>query len=102
MTGLADLVAALAGDYPFLDLDTAERIGCAYGTRARDWLGAARDWSDLGRDFGHGLTEAELRYLLAREWAQTSEDILWRRTKLGLRFDAVQLAALDAWLEERA
>jgi glycerol-3-phosphate dehydrogenase len=102
MTGLADLVAALAGDYPFLDLDTAERIGCAYGTCARDWLGAARDWADLGRDFGHGLTEAELCYLLAREWAQSSEDILWRRTKLGLRFDTAQLAALDAWLEERA
>lgn len=101
MTGLQDLTAALAGDYPFLDLDTVDRIARAYGTRARDWLRTARDQAALGVDFGHGLSEAEIRYLIAREWARSSDDILWRRTKLGLRLDAAQVARLDAWLEER-
>lgn len=101
MTGLEDMAAALAGDYPFLDTDIVDRIARAYGLCARDWLGTARNWSQLGQDFGHGLSEAEVRYLVAREWARTSDDIIWRRTKLGLRLDAAQVAALDAWLTER-
>src|SRR3546814_7533020 len=52
----------------------------------------------LGTYFGHGLTEAELRYLVAREWAMTADDILWRRTKLGLRLDAGQKAHVREWL----
>ena len=99
--GLADLIAGLARDYPFLDAASADRIGRAYGTRARDWLGEARGMADLGVHFGVGLTEAEVAYLVAREWARTTEDIVWRRTKLGLRLNAAQLAALDAWLKER-
>ena len=51
-------------------------------------LGEATSRAGLGRDFGHGLSEAEVRYLVAREWARSADDILWRRTKLGLRFDA--------------
>ncbi|HUD92285.1 glycerol-3-phosphate dehydrogenase [Sphingobium sp.] len=101
MTGLNDLIAGLACDYPFLDTATADRIGRAYGTRARDWLGDARGLVQLGVHFGSGLTEAEVAYLVHREWARTSEDIIWRRTKLGLRLNREQVAALDAWLEER-
>ena len=56
----------------------------------------------LGIHFGHGLTEAELRYLVEREWAMTAEDIMWRRTKLGLRLDAEQVAHIAEWLGERA
>ncbi|MET0370497.1 MAG: glycerol-3-phosphate dehydrogenase [Sphingobium sp.] len=99
MTGLADLTAGLARDYPFLDPVHADRIARAYGTLARDWLGDARTQGDLGIDFGHGLTQAECRYLIDREWAIGSTDILWRRTKLGLRLDALQVARLDSWLE---
>lgn len=102
MQGLDQLTADLGCDYPFLDFRTVQRIARAYGCCARDWLGDAADRAALGRDFGHGLTEAELAYLLRREWAMTAEDILWRRTKLGLRFDAVQKAALEEWLREKA
>ncbi|SCW57501.1 glycerol-3-phosphate dehydrogenase [Sphingobium faniae] len=102
MTGLADLLAGLSRDYPFLDPPWIDRIGRAYGTVARHWLGDARRLDDLGIHFGHGLTEAEVHYLIAREWARTAGDILWRRTKLGLRFDAAQTARLSRWLEERS
>jgi glycerol-3-phosphate dehydrogenase len=57
----------------------------AYGTRLRLVLGDAGSLADLGRHFGADLYEAELRYLLEREFARTCEDVLWRRTKLGLR-----------------
>ncbi|WP_176592618.1 glycerol-3-phosphate dehydrogenase [Sphingobium sp. EM0848] len=95
------LIADLGCDYPFLDFATVQRIGCAYGTRARDWLGGAQDMAALGLHFGHGLTQAEVDYLIVREWAVSAEDILWRRTKLGLRLDAVQKLRLEQWLEER-
>ena len=58
--------------------------------------------ADLGRDFGAGLTEAEVRWLVAREYARTAEDIVWRRTKLGLRMTAAEIAALEAWMAHRA
>ncbi|WP_242125419.1 glycerol-3-phosphate dehydrogenase [Sphingobium sp. Sx8-8] len=102
MKGRDQLIADLGCDYPFLDYATLQRIACAYGTRARVWLGDAYAPEGLGRHFGHGLTEAELRYLIAQEWAVTAEDILWRRTKLGLRLDAVQKAGLEDWLREKA
>lgn len=79
-----DLIAGLAADYPFLADGEAARIAGAYGTRARRWLGNARSRAELGRDFGGGLSEAEADYLRAEEWARTAEDILWRRSKLGL------------------
>ncbi|MDO7834233.1 glycerol-3-phosphate dehydrogenase [Sphingobium sp. HBC34] len=101
-TGLAAVIDRLAGDYPFLAPATVDRIARAYGTQAWDWLGAATDRTGLGADFGHGLTEAEVRHMMVREWARTSADILWRRSKLGLRLDAAQVARLDQWLEEQA
>ena len=55
--------------------------------------------ADLGRLFGADLTEAEVRYLMAEELAETAEDILWRRTKLGLRFSADEVAGLEEWLQ---
>ncbi|MEJ7932978.1 glycerol-3-phosphate dehydrogenase [Sphingobium sp. AN558] len=102
MTGLPALTAGLAADYPFLQRFTVDRIARAYGTRARIWLADASHPGMLGEAFGHGLTEVELRHLMTQEWARTSEDILWRRTKLGLRFNPVQVARLDAWLEAQS
>ena len=69
-----------------------------YGTRAHTIVSGARSMADLGTCFGSDLTEAEVGYLVDEEWAETAEDILWRRTKLGLRFRPVQVAALTAWL----
>jgi glycerol-3-phosphate dehydrogenase len=98
MQGLDALKADLARDYPFLEVDTLDRIARAYGTRARVWLGQAREPAMLGEHFGHGLYAAEVDYLVAYEWAMTTDDILWRRTKLGLRLDPAQVQALDEYL----
>lgn len=98
---LADVpseIAALQTDYPFLTPAWAERLWHAYGTEARAWLGAAKTAADLGRDFGGTLTEAELRWMVAWEWAQTVDDVLWRRSKLGLRLSAEERAAVAAYL----
>ena len=96
--GYVGQVAALAAAYPFLDDQTCRRLVRSYGTRAPEVLGEARLWVDLGEDFGAGLTAREVRYLQAAEWAQTADDILWRRSKLGLRFDGAARARLGAWL----
>ena len=53
----------------------------------------------MGRHFGADLYEAEVRYLMTHEWARTAEDILWRRTKLGLVLTPTEQAALAEWLE---
>jgi glycerol-3-phosphate dehydrogenase len=98
VTGRGELVAELRRDYSFLTASHAERLVHLYGTRARRILGSAISLADLGRDFGATLTEAELRYLVEQEWARTAEDVVWRRTKLGLRLDAKQVAAIDAHL----
>ena len=75
------------------------RLSAAYGTRLRELVGAADSLAALGRDFGAGLTEAELRYLREREFARTAEDVLWRRSKLGLDLTSEQAAAVRAWME---
>lgn len=100
--GLPALIVRLAHDYPFLAQPDCDRIARAYGTRAWRWLGKAQGWEDLGRSFGAGLSEAEVAYLRNAEWASTAEDILWRRTKLGLRLDAAQQAALADHLGGRS
>jgi len=53
---------------------------------------------DLGQSFGDTLTEAEVRYLMANEWAVTAEDVVWRRSKLGLRMSATEISGLDDWM----
>ncbi|MBL9046919.1 MAG: glycerol-3-phosphate dehydrogenase, partial [Tabrizicola sp.] len=76
----------------------ARRLVRAYGSQAASVLGQARTIDDLGRDFGATLTEAEVRWLMRREFAQRAADVIWRRTKLGLRMTADQVAALDAYM----
>ena len=95
------LTAVLARDYPFLGEDQALRLTRAYGTLARTILGDAKTRADLGRDFGHGLSEREVAYLTDREWARTAEDVLWRRTKLGLRFSVEKVATLETWMSRQ-
>ncbi|CAJ1391134.1 unnamed protein product [Effrenium voratum] len=96
--GFDDLVAQVSGDYPFLDDSWARRLVRAYGTDARKLLGDARRNEDLGSDFGATLTEAEICWLIDREYARTADDVVWRRSKLGLRLDAQQQAAIDAFM----
>ena len=96
------LRAKLAADYPFLDERWAARLIRAYGLEAWDVLGDAKAATDLGRDFGATLTEAELRWMMAREYAVAGDDALWRRTKLGLRLSVEERAAVDTWMKEAA
>ena len=96
--GQPALAAGLMRDYPFLTDFWARRLIRAYGTEARLVLGDAETAADLGRDFGATLTEAEVRWLMSHEYARRAEDVLWRRSKLGLRLSGDQARVLDDWM----
>jgi glycerol-3-phosphate dehydrogenase len=96
--GPAALAAGLRRDHPFLDQAWAGRLARSYGTDAAKLLAGARAAEDLGRRFGWNLTEREVRWMCDREWARTAEDVLWRRSKLGLRLTPAEAARLDAWM----
>ena len=83
--------------YAFLREATARRLVRAYGTLATEMLGDARDDGDLGCCLGADLSEREVDWLARTEWARTADDVLWRRSKLGLRFSTAEAAALDSW-----
>jgi len=100
--GVADQIAALRLAHPFLDEVQARRLVRGYGTDAARMLSGARSWADLGRDFGAGLTEREVRWLMAQEFARTAEDVVWRRSKLGLRMSEAQISALQAFMDTAA
>jgi len=91
-------VAELAGEHPALPRPLLRRLARAYGTRAELVLAGARTMADLGRDFGGGLTEAELVYLARNEWAVTAQDVLWRRGKMGLHVLPQTAGQVDAFL----
>ncbi len=92
------LADALARRYPWLGPVEARRLARTYGTRAERILGGARDRAALGRDFGAGLTEAEATYLIREEFAAEADDVIWRRTKLGLRLSNGEIDALGAYM----
>lgn len=100
--GVAALVQDLLAAHPYLGHDWAQRLIRAYGTEARELLAGATSAADLGRDFGATLTEAELRWMISREFARTGEDAVWRRTRLGLRLSPEQITAVDAWMRANA
>nr|WP_273522101.1 glycerol-3-phosphate dehydrogenase [Rhodosalinus sediminis] len=96
--GVEALISDLAAAYPALAPEEARRLVRAYGTEARRLMDAA---GGPGRSFGAGLTEAELGWLMRHEYARTAEDVVWRRTKLGLRLTAAEVAEIDAWMAEQ-
>ena len=71
-----------------------------YGTLSLDLLKGCSSLTDLGEDFGAGLRAREVEYLVANEWALTAEDILWRRTKLGLHLQHADTVALHACVQQ--
>ncbi|MFO7325419.1 MAG: glycerol-3-phosphate dehydrogenase [Pseudomonadota bacterium] len=81
-------ISRACGRWSALPAGLVQRLARLHGTRMAHILGAARELADLGRHFGALLTEAEVRYLVREEWARSAEDILWRRTRLGLALDA--------------
>jgi glycerol-3-phosphate dehydrogenase len=98
LDGYAALVRELGRAFPFLAPAHAARLVRHYGTRAGTILGRARRFEDLGQDFGATLTEAEVEHLVRNEWARCADDIIWRRTKLGLRMTPDQVTRLDRHL----
>ena len=99
--GAPTLIEGTRRRWPFLTEDHARRLVGAYGTRVEQVLQTATRLDDLGIRFGADLTAAEVRYLMTKEWAQTADDVLWRRSKLGLRFSQAERAALERFMAAR-
>jgi glycerol-3-phosphate dehydrogenase len=97
--GLETLIERTQRTWPFLTADHARRLTCAYGTRVTNVLKTAAKLEDLGTHFGADLTATEVRYLMDKEWAETADDVLWRRSKLGLRLSEAQRTALDQFMK---
>ena len=91
-------VAELLRRWPFLSVPHARRLMRAYGRRAERILKDAKTMDDLGQRFVVDLTASEVRYLVENEWAQNADDILWRRSKLGLKIASKERLALDRFI----
>ncbi|MDU8927141.1 glycerol-3-phosphate dehydrogenase [Alisedimentitalea sp. MJ-SS2] len=96
VNGVDRLIADFRAANPWADAKTAQRLIRAYGTEAQTIF-----VDGPGNHFGHGLYEAEINWLIAREWVQTTDDLLWRRTKLGLRFTEDETKALANYITAR-
>lgn len=94
-----DRISDVAEAWPWLRDPLRRRLVHAYGTRIGRIVGRASSLADLGRHFGAGLYEAEVRYLVREEYAQTAEDILWRRTKLGIVMTSADQEKLETFLQ---
>lgn len=101
VTGFENLVADLVRDFGFLHPTTLRRLARAYGTRVRSLLEGCHAMADLGQCFGADLHEREVAWLMDEEWATTADDILWRRSKLGLRLSAAETKTLQSWIADR-
>ncbi len=88
--------------FPRLPKIWLARLLRRHGTLAEQIIGAAQEERRLGINFGGGLYERELEYLVRHEWAREAEDVLWRRTKCGLHMSAAQKARVRDWLEKAA
>nr|WP_325248884.1 glycerol-3-phosphate dehydrogenase C-terminal domain-containing protein [Amylibacter sp.] len=95
----SNLIADLRAAFPHITPGHLERLFSHYGTDCAEILKSS---GGLGHDFGAGLFEAEVRWLLLHEWARTARDILWRRTGLGVRMTADQMRALDQWIAQNS
>lgn len=91
-------LSGFRGAYPWLPPDLAHRYARAYGTRATGVFDGANTLKDLGEPLGDGLYAAEAEYLVNHEWATTADDILWRRSKLGLVASPDTVGRLTNWL----
>lgn len=90
-------VHKLVNDYPFIPAMHAARLVRSYGTLAWKILDGASSMTDMGVQFGHTLTEREIQYLIDAEWATCADDVLWRRSKLGIRYSKEQISELENW-----
>jgi glycerol-3-phosphate dehydrogenase len=91
-------IAATRARWPFLSASHAQRLVRAYGCRVERIIKDAQSIDELGPRFVDDLTAAEVRYLVEKEWAQNADDVLWRRSKMGLRATPEDCAALDRFI----
>ena len=98
MDGVTSLIRQLRETYPFVDDFWARRLIRAYGTEAWLILGDAKSIGDMGTAFAATLTEREIIWLMDKEYARTAEDVVWRRSRLGLRMSKAEIAELDSWM----
>jgi glycerol-3-phosphate dehydrogenase len=91
---------AMRARYPGLGRDLVEGVVRRHGTRTTRVLGDARNLEALGKGFGAGLTQREVEYLVAEEWAETAEDVLWRRTKCGLHMTPQEREAVAEFMAQ--
>tara|TARA_R110002110_G_scaffold383245_2_gene594610 strand:- start:50707 stop:52242 length:1536 start_codon:yes stop_codon:yes gene_type:complete len=100
-TSFIDFMAKLAAEYTWLPASILRRMAKSYGVIIHDILSGCQKIEDLGIDFGHGLLEKEVCYLMEKEWACNAEDILWRRSKLGLFFQEQQIVTLEDYMQKK-
>ncbi|HEV8689082.1 MAG TPA: glycerol-3-phosphate dehydrogenase [Ideonella sp.] len=99
-TDFIRLLEALGSRYPWLPPSLARRLARAYGARVGLVLGEAASLADLGAEVAPGLYEAELRHLRRDEWAHSGDDVLWRRSKLGLHYASAEHERVAAWMAQ--
>ena len=99
---IARFLQRMSARYPFVTPALMRRYAHCHGALTPAVLGDAARLEDLGEELAPGLFEAELAYLVGREWARTAEDVLWRRTKVGLRATPAQCDAVQAWMRTNA
>ena len=92
--------AETAHTHPWIGEPHLTRLCRAYGSRLPQMLGEARSWTDMGQGFSAGLTAREAAYLKRVEWAKAAEDVLWRRSKLGLHMSPAERDAFAAAFSE--
>ena len=93
--------SGIAWRYPTVEATVVRRLCHLYGTRVHSVLEGVAEGAGMGRDFGAGLHQREVDWLMDNEWAETAADVLWRRTKLGLHFSAAEVEALDRYMAGR-
>jgi glycerol-3-phosphate dehydrogenase len=98
---LGAFAADLARKFRFLSERAAWRLARSYGTDAYNIFRGVRGLEDVGHLYGAGFSTRELEWLMREEWARTAEDVLWRRSKLGLHLSREDQAAIAAKLETR-
>ncbi|SMB28389.1 Glycerol-3-phosphate dehydrogenase [Sterolibacterium denitrificans] len=95
------LLAELRRSYPALPAGLLQQLARRHGSLTAAVLGTTCGPDELGRDFGGGLFEREVAWFVTHEWAQDADDVLWRRSKAGLRMRPAERAAFAAWFAER-
>ena len=101
VNGFETLVSDLKNKFNYLDEFWAKRLVRAYGTESITMLADSTSIVDLGQNFGATLYEQEVRWLMEHEYVLSAEDILWRRSKLGLRLTEQQITELEKWIQSQ-